>query len=383
MTSLRIKSDSRKNTRDISSRVWLEIKKARILANFKTIRKKVKPAQIMCVLKANGYGLGALPLAKLLVAGGAHRIGVAELKEAMLLKGEIKCPIHLISGVLPWEIKPAIQAGFILPVSTLEAAQGIMAEARKQKRKTTVHVKVDTGMGRLGLTPAEALEWVPQLANAPFIQVEGIFSHFANANQPEHFKTQDQIRIFERVVQALEATGLTFALKHLANSDGINNFPGSYADLVRTGINLYGVFDLKGQQAYPLLPSLTLKTTLLARRRLKAGHTIGYGCTHTLFEDTWVGTVPAGYADGIPLAASNSSWVLIHGKRCPILGRVSMDYITINLNDCPKARVGDEVVLVGQSGRESISIEDWARVKQTHPYEIICSLGPRVQRVFV
>jgi alanine racemase len=169
----------------------------------------------------------------------------------------------------------------------------------------------------------------------------------------------------------------------MANSDGINNFPSSYADLVRTGINLYGVFDLKGKQAYPLAPSLTLKTTLLARRRLKAGHSIGYGCTHTLSKDTWVGTVPAGYADGIPLAASNSFFVLIAGKRCPIIGRVSMDYITIDLSACPNARVGDLVVLVGESGRASISIEDWARVKQTHPYEIICSLGPRVERVFV
>jgi len=151
---------------------------------------------------------------------------------------------------------------------------------------------------------------------------------------------------------------------------------------VRTGINLYGVFDLSGLRTYRLSPTLTLKTALLARRRLPAGYTIGYGATHTLFRDTWVGTVPAGYADGVPLAASNSGEVLIRGKACPIIGRISMDYLTVNLNGCPDARVGDEVVLVGRSGKREITIEDWARIKQTHPYEIICSLGKRVERVY-
>ncbi len=204
----------------------------------------------------------------------------------------------------------------------------------------------------------------------------------ANADHPEHGKTRDQWSAFIRLKQGLAEKGIEFPLLHMANSDAINNFPEAYFDMVRTGINLYGVFELQGRQAYALKPTLTLKTTLLARRRLPAGHSVGYGCTHTLFENTWVGTVPAGYADGLPLAASNSGWVLIRGKRCPIIGRVSMDYITVNLNGCPRAAVGDEVVMVGQSGSEFITVEDWARVKQTHPYEIICSLGPRVQRLY-
>jgi alanine racemase len=172
-------------------------------------------------------------------------------------------------------------------------------------------------------------------------------------------------------------------LVHLANSDGINNFPDAYFNMVRTGINLYGVFDLLGFQAYKLSPSLTLKSTLLERRLLPAGFTIGYGGTHALFRDTWVGTLPAGYADGVPLAASNSGYVLIRGQACPIIGRVSMDYLTVDLTPCPKAQVGDEVVLVGRSGKREFTIEDWARIKQTHPYDIICSLGQRVERVYL
>jgi alanine racemase len=209
MKSSRINQMSQKSGRDLGSRVWLEIKVKRILTNFRTIRKKVQPAAIMCVLKANGYGLGALPLAKALVAGGADRIGVAELKEALLLQGQVDCPIQLISGVLPWEIRPAIQAGFVLPISTLESAQAVSLEAKRQKKTTKVHVKVDTGMGRLGLTPEEAMEWVPKLAKAPYLQVEGIFSHFANANQPSHPKTRDQLKVFERVVQSLTEKGIS------------------------------------------------------------------------------------------------------------------------------------------------------------------------------
>jgi alanine racemase len=380
----RPRSDSsKKGSGRADSRVWLEISLERIVGNLKRIRSRVRPAKVMCVLKANGYGLGAVNLAQALEKGGADRFGVAELKEALALKGKIKVPIQLLSGILPSEIPGALSHGLVIPISTPEAAIGIQAEAKRQGRRATVHVKIDTGMGRMGLTPEQALDLVPKLAGDRHLRIEGIFSHFAHANQPEHFKSREQLNLFQQVCGSFERQGLRFDLKHMANSDAINNLPESYFDMVRTGINLYGVFDLKGEQAYALQHTLSLKTTLLARRFLRAGHQIGYGCTHTLFEDTWVGTVPAGYADGIPLAASNSAWVLINGRRCPIIGRVSMDYITVNLNGSPKARIGDPVVLVGRSGRERISIEDWARVKQTHPYEIICSLGPRVERIYL
>lgn len=364
------------------SRVSLEVHLDSIRSNFRRIRTSVKPAQVMAVLKADAYGLGAMEVAEALVAAGVDRLGVAEVKEAAELKGRFDVPVQIIGGLLPTEIPLCVQLGVVCPVSDRETAIALSREARKQGRRVKVHIKVDTGMGRLGLPHFRARADILSLAKLPGLEFEGIYSHFSNANNPRHPKSKEQLALFRGVLDSLAGEGLTFPLVHMANSDGINNFPSSYFNLVRTGINLYGVFDLHGLRTYRLTPSLRLKTTLLARRRLPAGYTIGYGCTHTLFRDTWVGTVPAGYADGIPLSASNSGQVLIRGRACDIIGRVSMDYLTVDLNSCPAARVGDPVILVGRSGKRQITIEDWARIKQTHPYDIICSLGNRVERVY-
>jgi alanine racemase len=368
---------------EVRARVWLEIRLDAIRKNFLRIQRTVRPAAVMAVLKADAYGLGALPLAEMLVAAGADRLGVAELKEAVALKKRFKVPVHILSGLLEREIPASVKHGIVCPVSDEPIATLISKEAVKQRKTVTVHLKVDTGMGRLGIPHAEAVAAILRIARLPGLKLEGISSHFANANLPKHGKSREQITLFRNIVTELEGHGIRFSLIHMANSDGINNFPESWFNLVRTGINLYGVFDLQGIRAYNLLPSLTLKSTLLQRRLLPAGSTIGYGGTHTLFRDTWVGTIPAGYADGVPLAASNSGRVLIRGKECPLIGRVSMDYITVDLTGCPAARVGDEVVLVGKSGSKQFTIEDWARIKQTHPYDIICSLGPRVERVYL
>lgn len=336
----------------------------------------------MAVLKADAYGLGAAAVAQALVDAGVDRLGVAELKEAAALVKRFGVPVQIVGGILASEIAACVRLGVICPVGDMEIAKAISREAKRQGRKAKIHIKVDTGMGRLGVPHLKALGEILSMRKLTGLEFEGIYSHFPNANNPMHGKSQEQIGLFRGLVDGLGREGIRFPLVHMANSDGINNFPSAYFNLVRTGINLYGVFDLSGLRSYRLQASLRLRTTLLARRRLPAGHTIGYGCTHTLFRDTWVGTVPAGYADGVPLAASNSGEVLILGKACPILGRVSMDYLTVNLNGCPAARVGDEVVLVGKSGRREITIEDWARIKQTHPYDIICSLGDRVERVY-
>jgi alanine racemase len=367
-----------------SSRVWLEIRLDAVRKNFLRIARAVKPAQVMAVLKADAYGLGMLPLAAMLAKAGADRFGVAEIKEAVALRKKFpRKPVHILSGLLDREIPAAVAHGIVCPVSDEAIAKALSREAVRRRKQVTVHIKVDTGMGRLGLPHQEALAAILRIAKLPGLKLEGICSHFASANLPRNGQSREQIRLFKNLVADLEKAGLRFPLVHMANSDGINNFPEAWFNLVRTGINLYGVFDLQGIRAFNLVPSLTLKSTLLQRRRLPAGSAIGYGGTHTLFRDTWVGTIPAGYADGVPLAASNSGRVLIRGKECPIIGRVSMDYITVDLTACPAARVGDEVVLVGKSGGRQFTIEDWARIKQTHPYDIICSLGPRVERVYL
>ncbi len=364
-------------------RIWLEIRLGAIRRNFLRIQKTVSPASVMAVLKADAYGLGALPVAEALVEAGAARFGVAGLREAITLRRRFSLPIQILSGLLENEIPECVKRRIICPIPDLRTARLLSKEAVRQRKKVTVHIKVDTGMGRLGIPHFEARETIERILKLPGLEFEGIFSHFANANHPQHAKTREQIILFQNLLRDLEAKGHHFPIVHLANSDGINNFPESYFNMVRTGINLYGVFDLLGFRAYQLSPSLSLKSELMECRLLPAGFTIGYGGTHTLFRDTWVGTIPAGYADGVPLAASNSGNVLIRGQACPIIGRVSMDYLTVDLTACLKAKAGDEVVFVGRSGKQEITIEDWARIKQTHPYDIICSLGPRVDRIYL
>jgi len=364
-----------------NSRSWLEINLSALRSNFLCIQQTVAPATIMPILKANAYGLGLVQIAKELASLGADRIGLADLSEARQLFGQVSCPLQIMGSLFPNEIPEALDLGLVCPVGDLNLAQLLSKEARQRGVRVKVHIKIDTGMGRLGIPHFIAVETIKAIQELPNLNIEGVYTHFANANNPSHPKTREQISIFKQI---LENTGLNQATRiHLANSDAINNFPEAYGNMVRTGINLYGVFDLLGHRAYQLHPTLSLKSRILAVRELPAGYTIGYSCTHTLFHKTRIGTLPIGYADGIPLSASNSGRVLVHGKECPIIGRISMDYLTVDLSSCPQAEVGDEVVLFGESEGCKITVEDWARIKQSHPYDIICSLGPRVQRVYV
>ena len=362
------------------SRVWIEIDIKAIQYNFLRIAKTVKPAKIMAVLKANAYGLGIDPIARALIKAGAFRIGVAELKEAIQIVNTLPVPIQILGSIMKCEIPDIVKAGIICPITDYKTAKIISLEACKQNKKVTCHLLIDTGMGRLGIPYMIALKEIKKILTLPHIYFEGIYSHFPNANNPYHPKTKEQLSIFKELLNNL--SDYTFPLIHIANSDAINNFSNSYFNMVRTGINLYGVFDLQGRRTYNLKPTISLKTKLIAKRKLPAGYTIGYGCTYTLFHDTIVGTIPAGYADGIPMSSSNSAQVLIAGKECPIIGRVSMDYITIDLNGSPNAKLGDTVTIIGNSGKKENTVEDWAKIKQSHPYDIICSLGNRVERLY-
>jgi len=220
----------------------------------------------------------------------------------------------------------------------------------------------------------------------PGLDCEGIYSHFPVAYQSGSDYTNRQIDTFLSLVTRLAGGGITFAKVHMANSDAINNFPRACRppfNVVRTGINLHGSFDIEGQRLLALGPVLSLKTRLTAVRTMPAGSHIGYGCTYRLPRDTLVGTISAGYADGLPLALSNRGHVLVRNQPCQVLGRVSMDYTTISLEQVPEARCGDVVVCLGGDGPTAVSVEDWAQLKGTHPYDIICSLGNRVERRYV
>ena len=366
-------------------RVWLEIDLGLLTGNYRRIAAAVAPAQVMAVLKANAYGLGARPIAAALTGAGVARFGVAEPYEALALAG-LGPPVQVLGAVLPEEIPVLVAADAVLPATDLPIARRIAEEGRRQGRRVRVHVKIDTGMGRLGLLPGDAVDAIRAMAGLSGLDLEGIYTHFPVAYRAGEAYTLRQIERFLALRETLAAAGLTFRLCHAANSDAINNFPRAAQppfNLVRTGINLHGSFDTEGQRRLQLRPVLALKTRLTAVRTLPAGTAIGYGLTCRLARDTRVGTISAGYADGLPLALSNRGNVLVRGVPCPILGRLSMDYTTVSLDHAPDAAVGDEVTCLGGSGPNTITVEDWARAKGTNPYEIICSFGNRVERRYV
>ncbi|MDR2849679.1 MAG: alanine racemase [Verrucomicrobiota bacterium] len=366
-------------------RVWLEISLGTLTANFQKIAEAVAPCDVLVVLKANAYGLGVLPIARALAQSGAAGFGVAEPFEALPLL-PLGRPVQILSSVLPEEIEPMVAAGVTLPVTDEPTARAISAAAVRLGQTATVHFKLDTGMGRLGILASEAPAVIRRVWPLPGLRREGIFSHFPSAYENASELTCRQLDLFCAILDDLARDGITFPVRHIANSDAINNVPRACRppfNRVRTGINLHGSFDTAGRRTLHVTPVLTLKTRLTAIRTLPAGTGIGYGHTCRLHRDTRVGTISAGYADGLPLALSNRGAILIGGVPCPVLGRISMDYTTVSLESVPEARIGDEAVCLGGSGIHALTVEDWAALKGTHPYEIICSFGNRVERRYV
>ena len=374
-------------------RVVVEIDLKALVRNYRKIAAHVRPAKVLCVLKANAYGLGVADYAKALASAGCTMFGVAEPFEAIELqkvfrpgRGRLAPEIQILSSVLPDEIPEMVRRGVILPVIDVPMAKLISAAAVKAKRIAKVHFKLDTGMGRLGILAKDALDVMREVKKLPNLDCEGIFSHFPMAYDPKDPFTKRQIALFKEIVAVAEKEGFRFKKVHLSASDGINNFPETAKKpftIVRTGINLHGSFDPYGRKALKVEPVLTLKTRVAQVRELPAGTTLGYGRTWCLAAPTKVATISAGYADGLPLALTNRGFVFIGGRRCKIIGRISMDYTTVDVSDVPRVKPGDEVICFGKCGKDSITPDDWAALKGTHAYDIICSLGNRVQRVVV
>ena len=380
-------------------RVVVEIDLKALVRNYRKIAAHVKPAKVLCVLKANAYGLGVADYAKALASAGCTMFGVAEPYEALELLRVLAparssvnsrktgaAEVQMLSSVLPDEVEPMVKAGVILPVIDVATAKLISAAAVKAKVVAKVHFKLDTGMGRLGILAKDALAVMREVKKLPNLDCEGVFSHFPMAYDPKDPFTKRQIKIFKSIVAAAEKEGFKFKKVHISASDGINNFPETAKKpftVVRTGINLHGSFDPYGRKALKVEPVLSLKTRVAQVRELPAGTTLGYGRTWCLNAPTKVATISAGYADGLPLALTNRGFVFIGGKRCKIIGRISMDYTTVDVSGVPDVKPGDEVVCFGKCGKDSITPDDWAALKGTHAYDIICSLGNRVQRIAI
>ena len=374
-------------------RVTVEIDLKALVRNYRKIVAHVRPMKVLCVMKANAYGLGVAAYARALSDAGCENFGVAEPHEALELIRVLSAAspsVQILSSVLPDEIPEMVRADVVLPVTDLEGARLISAAAVKAKTVARVHFKLDTGMGRLGILASDpegidrALATIRAVRALPNLDCEGIFTHCPMAYEPKDPFTKGQIALFKKILAACAKEGIAFKKVHMAASDAINNFPETAKKpftMVRTGINLHGSFDPYGRKTLKVEPVLTLKTRVAQVRELPAGTTLGYGRTWCLNRPAKIATISAGYADGLPLALTNRGFVFIGGRRCKIVGRISMDYTTVDVTDVPDVKAGDEVICFGKCGEDAITPDDWAALKGTHAYDIICSLGSRVGRV--
>jgi len=379
--------------------IWAEIDLAAIANNVRELRRRTDiRAKVMAVVKADGYGHGAVEVARTALANGAEWLGVARLPEAIALReAGLDAPMLVFGYTPPADAGRLVEFDLRQSVYSLDAARAYSAVAVARGRTIRVHLKVDTGMGRLGLVPAalRALEpghtigedfirTATAIASLPGLEPEGIFTHFAAADSADLSYAERQLALFIEALSALRANGLEFALRHAANSAAVIGIPESHLDLVRPGIALYGLrpsdeVDLTG---IVLKPAMALKTRIVHLKAVSAGTCISYGMTYRTPRPTVIATVPAGYADGFRRLFSSQGWMLVHGRRVPVVGRVCMDLSMLDVGAVPGARVEDEVVIFGVQGTESISADDLAHELGTINYEIVCDVTARVPRVY-
>ncbi|HEV2473141.1 MAG TPA: alanine racemase, partial [Chthonomonadales bacterium] len=366
---------------------WVEIDLSAIANNTRRIAEIIGPqVRILASLKADAYGHGALKVAHTVLHNGATMLGVATVSEAMPLRqAGMRAPI-LVFGYTPlWQMREAVHLDLTITLYTLEAAQALSRAAESLGKSVKAHIKVDSGMGRLGIR-AEEVDEVVQLVQSVIdlqgLELEGIFTHLATADAQDQHHTRLQLARFRRVLQALEEKGLRPPLVHAANSAALLSLPESRFDMVRPGIALYGLDpseDVRLPQSFR--PALSFKTQVSLVKQVPAGECISYGCAYTTERPMTVATLPVGYADGFRRGPANWGSVLIHGQEAPLLGRVCMDQCMVDVTHIPQVRIGDEVVLIGRQGHSSLSAEEVARRLGTIHYEVVSEILARVPRV--
>jgi alanine racemase len=365
---------------------WAEIDGNALRSNWKTLRARLpKKVQMLAVVKANGYGLGLLAVSKIAVEEGAAYLGVSSVEEGIELReAGFKIPVLILGSLYPFESFPLLFKHRLTPtIASLEAAQTLGRLAVERQETFPVHLKIDSGFGRIGVSVANAPAFIAQVSKEPGLLIEGLYTHFASSDVNADF-TRKQARAFLSVVEAAEALGVRPKWIHMANSSAILRFPETHGNLVRPGIAFYGVAPYAGAlREVDLKPALTWKSRVIFLKTIPEGSTVSYAQTWKAKRKTRVATLAAGYADGLPRILSNKGYVLIQGQRVPILGRVTMDMTMVDVTDLPDCRVGDEAVLIGAQGEETITSLDVAKWAETNAYEILCGIGSRVPRVMV
>jgi len=365
-------------------RAVVEIDLKAIGENLKSIKKVVGPqTKILLPVKADAYGHGIIPVSKFTEKNNlVDMFGVASFEEAILLRDEgIKKPILILGLIIPQPkiIDKILDNNISLTVADLNFIELLAERATAKKKFLNIHLKVDTGMGRIGCQPEEALDFIHEILKAKYLNLEGIFSHLAVADQLNSDFTLKQLKIFQKILGQLAAEKIEIPCQHLANSAALVNYPATWFDMVRPGLMSYG-YQPSVKMAYNLAvtPAMTFKSEVVFLKKVKAGVPLSYGLTFASKQDTNIATVPVGYGDGYSRFLSNLGRVLIANQEYPVVGRVTMDQILVDLghDDYP---IGQEVILFGQGEITANSVADWIR---TIPYDITCGISKRVPRLY-
>ncbi|MBU4227726.1 alanine racemase [bacterium] len=354
---------------------WIEIDLDAIAQNVRNIKKLIgEKKELMAVVKGNGYGHDILEISSLVLKNGATRLAVARLEEGIFLrKAGIAVPILVLGLTLEQQVELLVSYNITPAVCKYETMEKLSKFAVKEDKTVKVHIKVDTGMGRIGIFPNHVLNFIKKVKALKNIEIEGIFTHFSVADEKDKTYTEVQFKKFIEVLTILEKEGIRIPVKHVGNSATLLDLPHMWLDLVRPGISVYGLYPSREvQKTVKLIPAHTFKTRIVFLKELLAGEYISYGRTYTTQQKrTVVASLPVGYADGYNRLLSNQGEVLVRGKRFPIIGRVCMDQTMVDVTNLPQVEIGDEVVLWGRQGQEEITVEEIADKIKTINYEVV------------
>ncbi len=371
-------------------RTWAEIDLSAIKHNTAEFKKKLADStKLLAVVKADAYGHGALEVSLAALNSGADELGVATLEEAVYLRNSgIDAPILILGIIFDDEIENLIKFDITATVTSYDYALNISNEAKKQNKTAKIHIKLDTGMSRIGYTSdSDYVAEIKKIALLPNIYIEGIFSHFSKADEENIEYTEIQFDRFVKMCGKLEENGIKIPVKHISNSAGIMRNKKYHLDMVRLGISLYGQFpsDIFEKEKFDikLLPAMTLKSRVAFVKEVPKNVHIGYNGTFVTNKTTMIATVAIGYADGYSRSLSNKGYAIVKGKICKIIGNVCMDQLMLDVTGIKDIKFGDEVILFGSFGNTIINVDDVAALINTNSYELLCHIGKRVPRIYI
>jgi len=365
-------------------KVWVEVDLGAIRHNLQQVKRRVgSSVKIMAVVKADAYGHGARRVSKVLVEEGVDALAVTDFNEgASLRQIGIDVPILILGSLSSEEIDSLLHYSLTPTIFDFNTAEMLSLLAKSSGRRVGVHINIDTGMGRFGISYKEAPSFIEKIANLEGLKIEGIYSHFSSAEEGDDF-SHTQIELFQNVLKKMNKKGIYPSLQHISNSAGVINLPRSYFNMVRPGLIIYGYYPSpKVSDELILKPSMCLKTEVAFVRRVPKGMSLSYGRAYVTSEPASIAILPVGYAHGYPRCLSNKAEVLIRGERASLVGRICMDQTLVNVTHIKGVRRGDEVILWGGQGEEKVSLEEVSLKANTIPYELVTNVGKSVYRIY-